>query len=114
MNWIPIRETSQLDELREKSFDLPVLIFKHSTSCSISGATLDRLERKWENQNGIFPYFLDLKANRSISNEIEERFGVVHESPQVIIIKDGKAVYNESHMGINYDRMMAALTQVTG
>lgn len=68
---------------------------------------LDRLERNWdqEEMQNVVPYFLDLISYRSISNKIAETFGVQHESPQVLLIENGKCVYNASHMGISYDTL---------
>jgi bacillithiol system protein YtxJ len=70
--------------------------------------SLDRLLRNWktEDETKIFPYFLDLIANRSLSDQIEDEFGIPHESPQVIVIKAGKAVYDTSHYGISYHEIM--------
>lgn len=104
MNWIPLTNVSQLTDIKNESNLRPVLLFKHSTTCSISKTSLNRLERNWteEDMNGTKLYYLDLLSYRSISNEIARTFGVVHESPQVLIIKDGKAVYDTSHFDIDY------------
>ncbi|UPT68079.1 MAG: bacillithiol system redox-active protein YtxJ [Sphingobacteriales bacterium JAD_PAG50586_3] len=109
MQWNILSDSSQLDNIDELSANGPVLIFKHSTRCSISSTALNRLERSWqpEDNNKIAPYYLDLLEHRALSNTIAERYGVMHESPQVIVIKNGKAVYDESHMGINYNSLMA-------
>ncbi|GGH57811.1 bacillithiol system protein YtxJ [Filimonas zeae] len=104
MNWIKITATDQLDSIKEKSHQVPQVIFKHSTRCSISSMALGRLERAKVPDNADF-YFLDLIAHRDISNKIADVFQVHHESPQVLIIKDGQCVYNESHMGITMDEI---------
>ena len=105
MNWTPINSVEDLIEIDLASKVAPILIFKHSTTCSISAASLGRLERNWdiEKTKGLKTYYLDLLQHRDISNAIEERYGVHHESPQVLIIKSGKAVYDESHFGINFN-----------
>ncbi len=105
MNWTPIRTADDITTIKEESQNGPVLIFKHSTRCAISGMALNRLEKSWNDQdvNGLKPYFLDLITYRSISNLIEHEFDVMHESPQVIVIKNGQTVYNNSHMGINFE-----------
>lgn len=106
INWEYLREVSQLEQILEESKEQPVLIYKHSTRCGISSMVLDRLERSWgEEGNAIKPYFLDLIAYRNISNIVAEMFGVYHQSPQVILIKDGKAVYDDSHMGISFQAL---------
>ena len=102
MNWYNLKETGQFEEIKKISIGKPVLIFKHSTSCMISSMALDRLERKWSESN-ITPYFLDLITYRDVSNGIEKEFGVRHQSPQAILINDGKVVYQSSHNGIDFD-----------
>jgi bacillithiol system protein YtxJ len=108
MDWNILENLSQLEEIKQKSGDKPVLIFKHSTRCSISGMAWDRLKRNWKKEDSekVTPYFLDLIRHREISNQIEKEFSVYHESPQVIIVKSGKAVYDNSHMGISYADIM--------
>lgn len=102
MNWHELTELDQIDQVIEESKINPVLIFKHSRSCSISKASLDRLERNWNLEKETKAYLLDLLSYRNISNAIEEKFGVQHESPQVLIIEQGKSVYDRSHFDINY------------
>lgn len=109
MNWKKLTEAAQIEEIKELSKKKPVLIFKHSTRCSVSSMSLDRLLRNWKTEDGekVVPYFLDLIAFRKLSDQIEDEFGVPHESPQVIIIREGKAVYDNSHYGISYPEIMA-------
>lgn len=108
MDWNILENLAQLDEIKQKSGEKPVLIFKHSTRCSVSGMAWDRLKRNWKKEDSekVTPYFLDLIRHRDVSNQIEKEFSVYHESPQIIIVKSGKAVYNNSHMGINYGDIM--------
>lgn len=104
MNWKNLTEVSTLDTIESNSFKQPILIYKHSTRCSVSSMVLNRLERSWnsdEMQHGGI-YFLDLIAHRDISSAAAEKFGVWHESPQVLVISSGKCSYNASHMGISY------------
>jgi bacillithiol system protein YtxJ len=110
MNWQILQSVGQLQEVLKESESKPVFIFKHSTRCSISSTALSRLERMWDDDidtNKLTPYYLDLIANRDVSNKIEEVLHVVHQSPQLILIKDGKSIYDTSHMGINYGELMA-------
>lgn len=109
MNWNKITNDIQLDAIREESNQQPVLIFKHSTSCSISAMALSRMERNWSDQLGIKPYYLDLLANRPISKRIESVFGVEHESPQVLLIRNGECVYDASHMAISFAGLSQAV-----
>lgn len=99
MNWIPLTSEAQLDLIRSESMDKPVVLFKHSTRCSISSAALSRMERGW-NLEGVKTYYLDLLAYRSVSNEIAAQFGIEHQSPQVLVIRNGGCIYHESHSGI--------------
>lgn len=104
MNWIKLESEKQLIDIQQKSHTQPILIFKHSTRCSVSRTALDRLERNWNSEEikEIQPYFLDLIANRDISNLISEGFHVEHQSPQVLLIRNGKSVYDRSHFDIDY------------
>jgi bacillithiol system protein YtxJ len=97
MNWVELVSEEQLKEIRAESQEFPVLIFKHSTTCSISAMALHRLQRKSSSVPGLKVYFLDLRAYRNVSNAIEATFDVTHESPQVLIIDKGQAVYHRSH-----------------
>lgn len=101
VNWIPLQLMGQLDELTAHSNEKPVLIFKHSTRCSISRFALKQFENEFELHDSIDAYFLDLITYREISNAIATRFGVQHQSPQLLLIKNGKAIYNASHSDID-------------
>ena len=104
MNWTALKELSQIEKIVEESTNQRILIFKHSTSCSISRTTLDRLERNWkeEDMGKLKTYYLDLLSFRGISNTIAQKFDVEHESPQVLIIENGKSIYDQSHFEIDY------------
>jgi bacillithiol system protein YtxJ len=113
MNWKQLNTLNQLEEIVAQSATSPVVIFKHSTSCSISKMALGRLERSWNNDEvASEAYFLDLIANRDISNSIAQKFNVMHESPQLIVVHKGTAVYDESHMGISYSDLKSFLSTV--
>jgi len=102
MDWIQLTGEQQLDEIVEKSADKPQVIFKHSTRCSISSVAMQRLN-KGKLPEDIDFYHLDLLSYRNVSNKIAQKFGVNHESPQVLIIKNGQCIYDESHLGISLD-----------
>ena len=97
VNWIPLTDVSQLYEIVENSNDKTIGIFKHSTRCSISRFALKQFEKEYNLDDKVDLYFLDLLNHRDISNEIANQFQVVHQSPQLILIKNGVAVYNTSH-----------------
>lgn len=101
VNWTELTDLAQLSEIEALSNEKPVVIFKHSTRCSISRMALKQFEREFDLNEVVDAYFLDLIAHRDISNEIASRFGVYHESPQLILIKNGKAVYDVSHSDID-------------
>lgn len=105
MNWIPLTSEAQLEEIRKKSASVPQLIFKHSTRCGTSSLAKSRLEKS-EAPGGIDFYYLDLITYRNISNKIAEEFKVHHESPQVLLVKNGDCVYEESHIGIRMDEII--------
>lgn len=106
MNWIPLTTEKQLTEIREASATRPVVIFKHSTRCSISAVAKSRLERAAAPEQISF-YYLDLIKFRDISNKIEADFDVPHESPQVLLIRNGECIYDESHSGITMDDLVS-------
>jgi bacillithiol system protein YtxJ len=108
MNWIKLQSESQLDDIREKSTTRPQLIFKHSTRCSTSALVKSRLERN-QPPDSIDFYYLDLISYRHVSNKVADAFNIHHESPQVLLIRNGKCVYEESHMGISMDEIVDAV-----
>ena len=101
ISWNELTDLLQLDEIIAISNEKPVAIFKHSTRCSVSRMALKQFENEFNSSDKVTPYFLDLIEYRAISNEIANRFGVTHQSPQLILIKEGKAVYNVSHSDID-------------
>ncbi len=105
VNWSILDKTEILDEIKTASEAGLVMIYKHSVTCPISGSALHRLERHWnkEEMEGLTPYYLDLLRFRDVSNQVAQVFSVRHESPQVLVIDQGKCVYHTSHMGINYE-----------
>jgi bacillithiol system protein YtxJ len=113
IEWRKLTDLGQLNELIELSFEKPVLIFKHSTRCSISRFALKQFENDYDFSNDeLQPYFLDLLEYRSVSNEIATRFGVFHQSPQILIIKEGQCVYDESHDSINAENIRKYLYNI--
>lgn len=111
MNWETLVEMRQIDEIKNLSQEIPVVIYKHSSRCSTSGMVLNRLERSWKEEDAkVFkPFFLDLITYRNISNAIADTFDVEHESPQILIIDKGNAVFHGSHFEINYQGILDAI-----
>lgn len=106
VEWSPLTDLGQLNEIVNLSTEKPIIIFKHSTRCSISRMVLKQFENEFDLDEKVVPYFLDLLEYRNISNEIASRFGVQHQSPQVIVIKDGRSVYNASHESIAVEKLV--------
>ena len=113
MNWIPLTEEQQLARIVEQSFSIPQVIFKHSTRCAISSMAKGRLDRE-KTPEGIPFYYLDLIKYRSVSNQVSQQFQVPHQSPQVLIISNGKSVYSESHNGIDMGEILGNVTSTQG
>jgi len=109
MSWIELVSVEQIDAIKKESNEAPVLIFKHSTTCSISAMAYHRLQRGTKTFN-FKVYYLDLRAHREVSNFIASTFDVIHESPQVLLIDKGKAVYHRSHSEINPAEILEAAT----
>lgn len=105
INWNELTDLGQLNEIIAISNEKPVAIFKHSTRCSVSRMALKQFENEFNSSDKVTPYFLDLIAHRDISNEIANRFGVTHQSPQLILIKGGKAIFNVSHSDIDAEEL---------
>lgn len=106
MNWKALNSLDQLEEINKRSFEKKQAIFKHSTRCSISSMVKTRVERDYDiadDQLDIF--YLDLIALRDISNAIADKWNIRHESPQVIIIENGKAIHDSSHTNISVEQI---------
>jgi bacillithiol system protein YtxJ len=103
--WTPLSNITQLDEIQARSVDTPILIFKHSTRCSISRMALRQFESEYNRSGKTELYLLDLLNHRDISEDIANRFNVVHQSPQALLIKNGEVVYHDSHGDINAEKL---------
>ena len=99
--WQALTELSQLDEIEQLSKGKTQLIFKHSTRCSISRMVMNQFVTMYDLDLNADLYYLDLLNYRDVSNEIGYKFHVMHQSPQLIIIKNGVAVAHASHGAIN-------------
>lgn len=110
LDWIPLTTENQLEEIKNSSKNKSIFIFKHSTTCGISNMVIKRFEKLFtEEHQSIQVYYLDLLRYRSISNEIARTFDVVHESPQLLVIKNEVCVFNASHytiLEINLSRFL--------
>ncbi|BAP31585.1 hypothetical cytosolic protein [Chryseobacterium sp. StRB126] len=105
--WQNIKSEEDLEKAIESSYQHKIAIFKHSTSCFISKTVLRNFEKEVENSDQeVQVYFLDLLAHRPLSNKIAEDFGIRHESPQLIVIENGKPVNSASHQDISLSQIV--------
>lgn len=108
--WNNLTTIEQLKEILAHSDEKPVLLFKHSTRCSISSMALSRFQKEWDQDNKeIELYYLDLLNYRAISNEITELTGVVHQSPQAILVSNNEVKYSASHSSISANDIQNAI-----
>lgn len=96
MNWTPLNQLEQLSNIaNSQGYSV---IFKHSTRCSVSMMAKKRFEHDFDSiPEGTPVYFLDLISFRELSNKIAEQFKIHHESPQMLLIKNGECIYETSH-----------------
>ena len=105
MPWINLTEMSQLDEIKEKSKGKTQIIFKDSTRCGISRMVINQFQASYNYNEQIDAYYLDLLNFRPISLEVAERFEVMHQSPQLLVIKNGVVVHHASHNDIRTESL---------
>mgnify|MGYP001942541442 CR=1 FL=1 len=99
--WNKLTSLSQLDEIVKESKSKPVAIFKHSTHCGISRMVINQFEKSYDLEpRQMKLYYLDLLSYRNISDEIGFKFQVMHQSPQLIVVKNGVTVAHASHHSI--------------
>ena len=102
LNWLPLTSTNELEKIKELSKTESVFIFKHSTRCGISRIVIKQFERLFtEEYQNLKVYYLDLLNYRSVSNEVENSFQVIHQSPQLLVIKNEISVFNVSYNDIS-------------
>ena len=102
VKFFTLDKMEQFDEIDLISQTKPVVLFKHSTRCSISRMALKQFDAEFNYpEEKINWYLLDLLNHRDLSNEIASKYNVVHQSPQIVVIRNGKAVFNESHDSIS-------------
>jgi bacillithiol system protein YtxJ len=111
MKWEALTQMSQIDLIDKESESKNILIFKHSTRCSISDMALSRFERdgKSLDETIIKCYYLDLLEYRNISNALSIHYTIEHQSPQVLLISKGKCIFNESHSSISVSTILGLL-----
>ena len=99
--WINLNSLLQLNEIDEKSKTKTQVIFKHSTRCGISRMVMKQFVDAYDVDNNLDLYYLDLLGYRDVSNEVGYKFQVMHQSPQLLVVKNGVTVAHDSHGAIN-------------
>ena len=107
--FVKVTDTKSLDELADRSKERPVVIFKHSLTCPISAAAYDQMA-EFDGEVAL----VEVQRARDLSGEIENRLGVTHESPQVIILRNGQVAWNASHFKITADAVAEAVRKADG
>ncbi len=111
MHWIHLTDEGQLQEIVIRSQERSQVIFKYSSRCSLSDIIYERLQAKCCPQSADF-YFLDLIAFKGISRQVAEKFNIKHRSPQVLVIRDGECIFDESHTSIDPEELMVQAVAV--
>ena len=110
---VPVPDLESLDAAIAESQDRPVLLFKHSRYCGVSCEALDELQSHIDSRTpGTVSYkMITVQAHRSVSDAVAQRLGIRHETPQAILLRDGKAVWNASHFRITASQLDQVLSQ---
>lgn len=105
-HFVKITDTKSFEEFASRSKERPAVIFKHSLTCPISAAAYEQMaEFKGE------VALIEIQRARELSTEIENRLGIAHESPQVIVLRNGQVVWSASHFKITSDAVNDAVRQ---
>lgn len=108
--WKNISSVEQLTELLHNVGEKPILLFKHSTRCGVSSMVLKSFENQWDTGTELCDiYFVDLLNHRDVSNEIAVLTGIMHQSPQAIVIKGKEIVYDATHSAIDARKIQSLL-----
>ena len=110
VNWNALESIEKLDELINDKSDNAHLLFKHSTRCGISSMAKNKFEREWNAESKINLWYLDLLNHRDISAAIAEKLNVIHQSPQAILIQNGKVLYQDTHSEIEASDILNKIT----
>ena len=108
-HFVKITDTRTFEELTKRSKERPVVIFKHSLTCPISAGAYDQMA-KFEGEVAL----IEVQRSRELSTEIENRLGVAHESPQVIVLRNGQVIWDASHFRITAAAVAAAVRDADG
>jgi bacillithiol system protein YtxJ len=105
-HFVKITDTKAFEEMADRSKERPVVIFKHSLTCAISAGAYDQMA-EFEGEVAL----IEVQRAPELSTEIENRLGVEHESPQVIVLRNGQVVWNASHFKITAAAVATAVRE---
>ena len=108
-----LHDVDSLDAAIAESRERPVLLFKHSRYCGVSCEALDELQAHIENgePQGVAYKMITVQTHRPVSDAAAQRLGIRHETPQAILLRDGKVVWNASHFRITATKLTEALSK---
>ena len=101
MDWITLETVEDWNEAFKNSDESPIVVFKHSTRCSISRMALKLTEQRWDLPDNVRPLLLDLLSHREVSQAIASDLSIEHQSPQLIFVSKGKALHHANHSAID-------------
>ena len=101
MPWLPLTTIEQLETIADQSKTKTQLIFKHSTRCGISRMVMNQFVSAYDVDVNADLHYLDLLNYRDVSNEVGYKFQVMHQSPQLLVLRNGVVVAHASHGAIN-------------
>ena len=107
----PLHDVQSLDAAIAESRERPVLLFKHSRFCGVSCEALDELNSHIDGQSAASTAYkmITVQTHRSVSDAAAERLGLRHQTPQAILLRDGKVIWNASHFSITATKLNEAL-----
>lgn len=110
IHWLPLESFETIEHIIKRSFEVPCLIYKHSTRCGICNISKYRLEDDWDFEaNELEAYYLDVLLFRPVSLKVAETFQVHHESPQVLLIVNGECIYDAAQLDITLEELHEGL-----
>lgn len=105
-----LSDLDMLEAAIAESRERPVLLFKHSRTCGVSAEALDELRAHLDRDGAGATYkMVTVQSHRHVSDEVADRLGIRHETPQAILIRDGRPVWKASHFRITADALSLAL-----
>jgi len=110
-NLTPLNDVQSLDAAIAESRERPVLLFKHSRYCGVSCEALDELHSHIEGRTEATVVYkmITVQTHRPVSDAVSQRLGLRHETPQAILLRDGKVIWNASHFRITATQLDQAL-----